>query len=68
MMPNDAENAAAGSKDPASLFGGKGGGLIIGFISDEGRGGAYLKLFCKHVRSVDNEIPHQYRYSGDFPL
>lgn len=26
MMPNDAENAAAGSKDPASLFGGTGGG------------------------------------------
>lgn len=67
MMPNDAENAAAGSKDPASLFGGK-AGLIIGFISAEGRGGAYLKLFFKHVRSVDNEIPHQYRYSGDFPL
>lgn len=67
-MPNDAENAAAVSQDPASLRGGMvgGEGLTRGFISDEGRGGAYLKLLFKHVGSDDNKIPHQYRCSGDF--
>lgn len=65
-MPNDAENASAGSQDPASLRGGTVGGLTRGFISDEGRGGAYLKLLFKHVGSDDNKIPHKYRYSGVF--
>lgn len=37
-MPNDAENAAAGSQDPASLHGGTVGGLTRGFVSVEGRG------------------------------
>lgn len=37
-MPNDAENAAAGSQDPASLRGGTVGGLTRGFVSVEGRG------------------------------
>ena len=46
--------------------GGEGEGLTRGFISDEGRGGAYLKLLFKHVGSDDNKIPHQYRCSGDF--
>ena len=45
---------------------GGGRGLTRGFISDEGRGGAYLKLLFKHVGSDDNKIPHQYRCSGDF--
>ena len=65
-MPNDAENAAAVSQDPASLHGGTVGGLTRGFISIEGRGGAYLKLLFKHVGSDDNKIPHQYRYTGVF--
>lgn len=66
-MPNDAENAAAVSQDPASLRGGTvGGGLTRGVISDGGRGGAYLKLLFKHVGSDDNKTPHQYRCSGDF--
>ena len=52
-MPNDAENAAAVSQDPDSLHGGTVGGLTRGFISDEGRGGAYLKLLFKHVGSDD---------------
>lgn len=65
-MPNDAKNAAAVSQDPASLHGGTVGGLTRGCISDEGRGGAYLKLLFKHVGSDDNKIPHQYRCCGDF--
>ena len=67
-MPNDAESAAAVSQDPASLHGGTVGGLTRGFISIEGRGGAYLKLLFKHVGSDDNEIPFQYRCCGDFLL
>ena len=65
-MPNDAENAAAVSQDPASLHGGTVGRLTRGFISIEGRGGAYLKLLFKHVGSDDNKIPLQYRCCGDF--
>ena len=65
-MPNDAENGVAVSQDPDFLHVGTVRGLTRGFISDEDRGGAYLKLLFKHVGSDDNKIPHQYRYSGVF--